>query len=130
MLKNILFVGLGSGVGGAIRYLLFVFIEQNGKQNVFPLKTIIVNVLGCFLLGLFYGLADNGQFRDHQMVLFLTMGLCGGFTTFSTFSNDNMILLKNGHFLQATLYVVSSILICLLATYLGHVTSALRERLF
>ncbi len=53
MLKNILFIGLGSGLGGAIRYILFIAIDQTGKQFSFPIKTFLVNIIGCFALGTF-----------------------------------------------------------------------------
>ena len=120
MLKNILFVGLGSGLGGVIRYILFVAIDQTGKQFSFPIKTFLVNIIGCFALGLFYGLADRGQFTDNQVILFLTMGLCGGFTTFSAFSHDNIVLLKNGNFLLAMFYVLLTVLLSFIALYLGN----------
>jgi len=120
MLKNILFVGLGSGLGGVIRYILFVAIDQTGKQFSFPIKTFLVNIIGCFALGLFYGLADRGQFTDNQVILFLTMGLCGGFTTFSAFSHDNIVLLKNGNFLLAMFYMLLTVLLSFIALYLGN----------
>ena len=120
MLKNILFVGLGSGLGGAIRYILFIAIDQTGKQFSFPVKTFLVNILGCFALGLFYGMADKGQFTDNQIILFLTMGLCGGFTTFSAFSHDNIVLIKNGNFMLAMFYVSLTVLLSFIALYLGN----------
>ncbi|MDD5283300.1 MAG: fluoride efflux transporter CrcB [Bacteroidales bacterium] len=120
MLKNILFVGLGSGLGGAIRYILFIAIDQTGKQHSFPIKTFLVNIIGCFALGLFYGMADRGQFTDNQLILFLTMGLCGGFTTFSAFSQDNIVLLKNGNFLLAMFYVLLTVFLSFIALYLGN----------
>jgi fluoride exporter len=120
MIKNILFVGLGSGLGGAIRYILFLVIDQTGKQFSFPVKTFLVNIIGCFALGFFYGMADRGQFTDNQVILFLTMGLCGGFTTFSAFSHDNIELLKNGNFLLALFYVLITVLLSFVALYLGN----------
>ena len=120
MLKNILFVGLGSGLGGAIRYILFIAIDQTGKQFSFPIKTFLVNIIGCFALGLFYGMADKGQFTDNRVILFLTMGLCGGFTTFSAFSHDNIVLIKNGNFMLAMFYVSLTVLLSFIALYLGN----------
>jgi CrcB protein len=120
MLKNILFVGLGSGLGGVIRYILFVAIDQTGKQSAFPVKTFLVNIIGCFALGVINGMADKGQYTDHQVILFLTMGLCGGFTTFSAFSQDNIVLLKNGNFMLAMFYVLLTVLISFIALYLGN----------
>ncbi|MFA5302568.1 MAG: fluoride efflux transporter CrcB [Bacteroidales bacterium] len=107
-------------MGGAIRYLLFLIIDQTGKQFSFPLKTFLVNIIGCFALGLFYGMADRVQFTDNQVILFLTIGLCGGFTTFSAFSHDNMELLKNGNFLLALFYVLITVLLSFVALYLGN----------
>ena len=120
MLKNILFIGLGSGLGGAIRYILFIAIDQTGKQFSFPIKTFLVNIIGCFALGLFYGMADKGQFTDNRVILFLTMGLCGGFTTFSAFSHDNIVLIKNGNFMLAMFYVSLTVLLSFIALYLGN----------
>lgn len=120
MLKNILFIGLGSGLGGAIRYILFIAIDQTGQQSAFPVKTFLVNIIGCFALGFFNGMADKGQYTDHQVILFLTMGLCGGFTTFSAFSHDNIVLLKNGNFLLAMFYVLLTVFLSFIALYLGN----------
>ena len=91
--------GYGVSLKCYIRNILFIAIDQTGKQFSFPVKTFLVNIIGCFALGLFYGVADKGQFIDNQVILFLTIGLCGGFTTFSAFSHDNIVLIKNGNFM-------------------------------
>ena len=97
--KSHLCTGYGVSLKCYIRNILFIAIDQTGKQFSFPVKTFLVNIIGCFALGLFYGMADKGQFIDNQVILFLTIGLCGGFTTFSAFSHDNIVLIKNGNFM-------------------------------
>jgi len=96
--------------------------KQSGwrKQFSFPIKTCLVNITGCFALGLFYGMADRGQHTDNQVILFLMKGLCGGFTTFSAFSHDNILLLKNRNFMLAMLYVLLSVLLSFIAMYLRN----------
>lgn len=116
MLKTLLAVGLGSMTGGILRYLVSRYL---GNIH-FPLGTFAVNVVGCLLIGIFYGLFDRGQLMNPQLRLFLTVGLCGGFTTFSTFINENYQMLRMGDFIQLTIYSVSSLLIGLFMLYLGN----------
>lgn len=112
--------GYGVSLKCYIRNILFIAIDQTGKQFSFPVKTFLVNIIGCFALGLFYGMADKGQFIDNQVILFLTIGLCGGFTTFSAFSHDNIVLIKNGNFMLAMFYVSITVLLSFIALYLGN----------
>lgn len=87
MLKSLMIVGCGSFVGGALRYLLTRTV-QNWIDGWMPAGTLAVNVLGCLLIGLFCGLSQ--EWMPQSLKLFLTVGFCGGFTTFSTFMNENM----------------------------------------
>lgn len=119
MIKLILAIGTGSFIGGVSRYLLSRYI-QNNIWTSFPLGTLIVNLTGCFLIGLFYGLADRGNLASVEWRMFLTVGFCGGFTTFSTFANENMAMLRDGNFLYFALYTSFSVFLGLLATYLGN----------
>ncbi|HOP14600.1 MAG TPA: fluoride efflux transporter CrcB, partial [Lentimicrobium sp.] len=98
MLKILLFIGSGSFLGGIARYLLSKSIQQTVITS-FPLGTFWVNITGCFLIGLIYGLSDRGTPISNELRLFLAVGFCGGFTTFSTFSHENLALLRDGSFL-------------------------------
>ncbi|MBW6491745.1 MAG: fluoride efflux transporter CrcB [Lentimicrobium sp.] len=119
MFKIILFIGSGSFLGGIARYLLSRGI-QNSVITSFPLGTFWVNILGCFLIGLIYGLSDRGTPMSNELRLFLAVGFCGGFTTFSTFSNENLALLRDGSILYFSLYAGLSVFLGLLATFGGH----------
>lgn len=119
MLKILLFIGSGSFLGGITRYLLSRSI-QNTVITSFPLGTFWVNITGCFLIGLIYGLSDRGTPISNELRLFLAVGFCGGFTTFSTFSNENLALLRDGSILYFSLYAGLSVFIGLLVTFGGH----------
>ncbi|GAP42959.1 protein CrcB [Lentimicrobium saccharophilum] len=119
MLKILLFIGSGSFLGGIARYLLSRSI-QNTVITSFPLGTFWVNITGCFLIGLIYGLSDRGTPISNELRLFLAVGFCGGFTTFSTFSNENLALLRDGSILYFSLYAGLSVFLGLLATFGGH----------
>lgn len=119
MLKILLAIGSGSFLGGITRYLISRAI-QNSVASSFPFGTMWVNILGCFLIGLLFGLSDRGNLSNNELRLFLTVGFCGGFTTFSTFSGENMAMLRDGSFLHFTLYVGLSVFLGLVATFGGH----------
>lgn len=119
MYKTLFFVGIGSCCGGILRFLLSRLI-QNHFLQVFPLGTLVVNVLGCLLIGIFYGLFERGSVLNPDLRLFLTVGLCGGFTTFSTFVNENFMLLRDHNFCPFLLYTTLSFVIGLLAICVGH----------
>lgn len=119
MIKVLLAIGSGSFLGGISRYLLSRAI-QNSVASTFPFGTLWVNIFGCFLIGLLYGLSDRGNLWNNELRLFLTVGFCGGFTTFSTFSNENLALLRDGSFLHFTVYAGLSVFLGLAATFGGH----------
>jgi fluoride exporter len=117
-MKAVLFVGLGGGIGSILRYLISLFIARH-VPIAFPLGTFLVNVSGCFLIGTFYALAaKHGSFTPDWR-LFLVTGICGGYTTFSTFSYDGLILLRQGATLYFFLYMLGSLTLGLLATIAG-----------
>lgn len=119
MLKVLLAIGSGSFLGGISRYLLSRAI-QNSAASAFPFGTMWVNIFGCFLIGLLFGFSDRGSLTNNELRLFLTVGFCGGFTTFSTFSGENMAMLRDGSFLHFTVYAGLSVFLGLAATFGGH----------
>lgn len=119
MFKTLLFVGIGSFAGGAVRYLISRTLQQ-ATIHAFPWGTLAVNLLGCFAIGLLYALFERGNLMNVHLRLFLTVGFCGGFTTFSTFMNENFQLLKAGNFFYLSFYAACSLLGGLLVLYLGY----------
>lgn len=119
MTKILLLIGTGSFIGGISRFLLSRFV-QNSILTAFPLGTFIVNILGCFLIGIIFSLTERGNIADTAFRIFLTVGFCGGFTTFSTFANENLALLRDGNIFQFALYTGLSVFLGILATHLGN----------
>lgn len=114
-MKQLLFVCLGGGLGSAARYAISKLLNT----AAFPYGTLAVNVLGSFLIGLFFGFFLKEQ-NQHQIIyLLLITGFCGGFTTFSAFSYDNFIFLKHGNYNLFFLYGVGSYIVGIAAVFLG-----------
>ena len=118
MLKNILLVGFGGGIGSIACYLCQKYLYE-WYPNPFPLGTFLVNILGCFLIGLVYGLSEKGNLLTPEWRMLLTTGFCGGYTTFSTFAFDNVNLLKNNDFLYFGLYTGGSVILGISFTFFG-----------
>lgn len=116
-MKLLLAIGFGSFIGGIIRYLLTLVIQAK-TMTVFPYGTLAVNVIGCLLIGIVFGIADKGTIST-EWKLFLATGLLGGFTTFSALSLETFNMIRMGHHLYAGVYVTSTIVIGLLATIFG-----------
>ena len=116
-MKLILAIGAGSFIGGISRYLVSLFI-QSRVDTTFPFGTLTVNVVGCFLIGVVFGFADRGN-MSQEWRLFLATGILGGFTTVSAFSNETVGMMRDGQFWYASSYVVSSIVLGLVATFIG-----------
>lgn len=95
IIKNVLLVGAGSFIGGAARYLVSLALKNASKG--FPWATLLVNLAGCFLIGLLWGMFSKSATEGSNWALFLTVGLCGGFTTFSTFSKEALMMLQSGN---------------------------------
>jgi fluoride exporter len=124
MLKLLFIIGTGSFLGGISRFLVSKII-QNSVASAFPYGTFVVNIAGCFLIGLFYGLSERNQLISPEWRMFLTVGFCGGFTTFSTFANENFAMLRDGNMLSVALYASSSVFVGICATYFGNLSTKL-----
>ena len=122
MIKILFIIGTGSFIGGVSRFLATRLIQGN-VTSAFPYGTFIVNILGCFLIGLLYGISERGDIMSAEWRMFLTIGFCGGFTTFSTFTNENVALLKDGNIFYFALYASLSVFIGVLATYSGNLVT-------
>lgn len=103
---NCLAVALGGAIGSILRYLIGLIPVK--EQFLFPIKTFAINVIGCFVIGLVTALALKSNNLNPKLFLFLKVGICGGFTTFSTFALESSNLLKNGHAGIAALYMFLS----------------------
>jgi CrcB protein len=117
-LMNILLVFIGGGLGAAARYTLQGAVYRFTGAS-FPFGTIVVNVLGCFLIGLLMSSLEERFLASPSLRIFLTIGILGGFTTFSSFSYETMVLLREGDVLAGGLNIIASMVICLGATWLG-----------
>lgn len=117
LLKNIIIVGCGSFVGGALRYLVSYFVKS---QSGFPFATFIVNVIGCFLIGLLIAALSKIENINHTLLLLATTGFCGGFTTFSTFANESLAMLQSGQYINFILYIVGSVVLGISAVAAGY----------
>lgn len=116
-MKQIILVGLGGGVGSILRYITSV-ITLKYYSSTFPLATFIVNIVGCLIIGVLVGLFDKNILSDDLKLLLIT-GFCGGYTTFSAFSLENILLLQSGHYLILITYIVASVLVSLFAIWIG-----------
>ena len=118
MLKSLLLVGSGGFIGSALRYLVQVNAEKI-LNSTFPIGTMIVNITGSFVIGVIYAFAEKGNLMSPEWRIFLAVGICGGFTTFSTFTMDNLNLMKDNSLIQLLFYTGGSLFIGILAVYLG-----------
>jgi len=118
MLKSFLLIFIGGGIGSALRYLSTLFVQKY-FPSIFPTATLLVNVLGCFLIGILIGLLDKNQLSNPNLKLLLITGFCGGFTTFSAFGLENIVLLQNNNSIYAFAYIALSIVLGLFAVWLG-----------
>lgn len=121
MLKTILLIGTGGFIGSVARFLVSNYFTKH-NTSLFPFGTFTVNVTGCFLIGLIYALAEKQNLISNDARLFLATGLCGGFTTFSTFGYENIVLLKDDQLGYSLLYIGASVMAGLFFTYLGSLT--------
>ncbi|MES2479984.1 MAG: fluoride efflux transporter CrcB [Bacteroidota bacterium] len=122
MLKNIIYIGIGGGLGSICRYLLSL-AAMKWMGTAFPIGTFLINIIGSLLIGLFLGFFDKNLLGDSTRLLLIT-GFCGGFTTFSAFSSENLNLILSGNWFTAILYSLLSVLLGISAVWLGYKMSA------
>ena len=117
-ITNIIAVGAGSFIGGIARYL--VSLAMKGISKGFPWATVLVNLLGCLIIGLLWGFLSRNASESTSWGLFLTVGLCGGFTTFSTFSKEALTMLQTGQIWGFVSYIALSILAGIALVAIGY----------
>ena len=113
-LKNILWVMAGGSIGAGLRFITAML----WKTGSFPYSTLFINIAGSFLIGIIFALSMRNLLPWH-MQLFLATGICGGFTTFSAFSLENLQLMRNGNYGMALTYILLSLVFCILAVFAG-----------
>jgi fluoride exporter len=118
MIKTLLLIGTGGFLGSISRFLVSRFM-QIIFPSAFPFGTFFVNISGCFLIGLIYGLSDKSSLFNYGWKMFLAVGFCGGFTTFSTFANENLALLRDGDIFHFMIYAGLSVFLGVAATFFG-----------
>jgi CrcB protein len=118
MHKELIYIFIGGGIGSVLRYMVQQLLHERIVPYQFPWATFTVNLLGSFLIGLFYAFSERFHL-SMEVRLFLTAGFCGGFTTFSTFSNDGIALLKGGFYITFLLYTLLSVALGVTAVMVG-----------
>jgi len=118
MIKNFLIVGLGGAAGSMLRYAVQKFFQAQTAAT-FPTGTLLVNIAGCFMIGILWSLVSRSLTWDDELKLLLMTGFCGGFTTFSAFTLEGIGLLKENRTVLFVIYVTASVVGGLLATFIG-----------
>ncbi|MCO5233883.1 MAG: fluoride efflux transporter CrcB [Chitinophagales bacterium] len=116
-MSNLIYVGIGGAAGSILRYLISLYFS-NYNHHSFPKGTFIVNALGCLLIGISIGIIEKYLILSEYRLLLIT-GFCGGFTTFSTFSFESIMLFNNGHIMTAISYILLSVITGIVLIALG-----------
>jgi CrcB protein len=124
MLKNLLIIGSGGFLGSVARYLVSQ-LNLTVSFHSIPVGTLLVNTTGCLVIGFLTGIAEKSLILTPEWRLFLMVGLCGGFTTFSAFANENLMLIHNGQVMAVLLYTGLSIFLGFVAVYMGYILTNL-----
>lgn len=119
-MKHLLLVGLGGFIGSVARFLVSK-LNLSWHFLSIPMGTLTVNVLGSFIIGILVGISVKSDLISTDLRVFLMVGFCGGFTTFSSFSSENLMLMQNGQVFTVLIYTSLSILLGFLAVYLGYI---------
>ncbi len=121
---NYILVGIGAAIGGTLRYWISNAIFKIFSEN-FPYGTLIVNVAGSFILGFLMFYFNDRELLSPQLRLFLTVGFCGGFTTFSTFSFETMNLFRETQYLLGSMNILLNLLLCLIGVIFAYLVTKL-----
>ena len=124
-MTNILLVGFGGFIGSILRYLASGYVQQVSKSVGFPYGTLVVNVIGCFVIGFLAQLAETRGFFTTESRLFVFVGILGGFTTFSSFGNETLNLARDSQMMSALANIGATVIIGLFAVWLGRTLSYL-----
>ena len=116
-MNNVLFVALGGSIGAVLRYLISLLMLQ--VFSGFPFGTLVVNILGSFLMGVIFALGQVSELSP-EIKAFIGVGMLGALTTFSTFSNESLLLMQEGFLVKAILNVVVNVCVCIFVVYLGQ----------
>ncbi len=117
---QLLIVGAGGFVGSVLRFAIGGAIQRVVPMAGFPMGILVVNLLGCAAIGLASGLAESREFMSGELRLFIVVGLLGGFTTYSTFANDGVAMLRDEAFGEAILTVALHVILGFAAVWWGH----------
>ena len=123
-MKQLLIVGVGGFIGSIARFWVSR-LNLHWHLLSIPMGTLTVNVVGSLIIGFIAGVSAKSEIISPALRLFLMVGVCGGFTTFSSFTNENLTLMQNGQFVSVLLYTGLSIFLGFFAVYLGYITSNL-----
>ncbi|NCC72450.1 MAG: fluoride efflux transporter CrcB [Sphingobacteriia bacterium] len=119
MFKSVIIAGIGGFIGTALRFVISRYFQLH-YISVFPWSTFLINILGSFLIGIFFGLSEKGNILSPEWRIFLTVGICGGFTTFSSLSNDAFLLMQNREIFRLLIYAGLSFVLGLAAVFTGR----------
>lgn len=122
-MMKLMVIGIGGAVGSILRYLISGYVQQLARSVGFPYGTLAVNVLGCFIIGALFYLADTHGVFSSQTRSFIFIGVLGGLTTFSTFGNETMVLFRDAEHGLALTNIAANVLLCLGSVWLGRITA-------
>jgi fluoride exporter len=118
MIKSILMVGFGGAAGSILRFAIQKILQPHSVAS-FPTGTFLINIVGCFLIGILWGITSRSDSWNEEIKLLLMTGLCGGFTTFSAFTLEGIGLLKENKTGLFLVYIGGTVILGLFATYIG-----------
>ena len=119
MKLNILLIGVGGACGSIFRYLTALYVSRQFPSSAFPYGTFSVNVTGCFIIGVLFGLSERFHWLSPPVRLLLITGFCGGFTTFSTFAYENVQMLQQNNYAGLAFYSIVSCAVCICMVFVG-----------